>query len=193
MWRLSGHLSASRGQSATIAADMADVQTTTTALIASGSALAGALIGGSVTIVAEVLRGRGARGDRQRERQAALDDLQRQTLIDLQDALASWITTIGEIDFEYSQAQAAGRPFILTIGNSERARRELAERLTVHKLLGRVRDTTTREHGREVFQVGIDALAGSAAYEQLHARVEGFTRDAARFHEVLSAELRRYL
>ena len=61
------------------AATVADA-TTATALISGGSALLGALVGGGVTIVAEVLRARGTRAERERDRRVAVDDLQRETL-----------------------------------------------------------------------------------------------------------------
>jgi hypothetical protein len=161
-----------------------------TAFISGGSALLGVLIGGSVTIVAEVVRARGTRSERERDRRAALDDLQRQTLMGLQEAMATWVVTVAELDYQRGLAEGASRVFA---PSPDLLKRELTERLLVHRLLGQVRDPTTRDHGREVFRIGVDALAGGVAYQESHASVMSLETDLPLFDEVLGAELRRYL
>jgi len=83
------------------AATVADA-TTATALISGGSALLGALVGGGVTIAAEVLRARGTRAERERDRRVAVDDLQRETLMQLQDAMTKWAMTVDDVETAYT-------------------------------------------------------------------------------------------
>jgi hypothetical protein len=133
-----------------------------------------ALAGGAST---ELLRNRQSQAKDRQQRKQLRDDFQRQTLIDLQDALQSYVRGIGAaVHFDHMTDREHGKQFLLPDDLSDRIHE--AQVLTM-KLATRAVDDQTRAWISEVIEMGSAAVLPGTAEPQARMQELGETATEA--------------
>jgi hypothetical protein len=143
------------------------------------SALVPIVVGGVLTLAGgagtEWLRDRRAsirsREDRQEVRQGRRDDLQRETMIDLQDAVQRYVSAVGAaVHFdEMTQRKHA----VQTLLPDEMDAELHAAQVLVQKLATRVRDDDLRSWAREMVEEGTTAVLPHVEKPREHQKAMG--------------------
>jgi hypothetical protein len=143
------------------------------------SDLAPIVVGGALTLIGgagtEWLRDRRAtsRGakDREEVRQERRDDLERQTLIELQDALQGYVRGVAKaVHFDEMNQRQQGRQFLLPDGLSDEIH---AAQMMTAKLTSRVADEEIRDWIGDVIEQGIAATMPNPDHSRGHFEAMG--------------------
>lgn len=167
----------------------------TTALIAGIAVIAGTVSGGLIGLATERWRAGRETIQRVAERQAARDDLQRSTLLELQDAIGDWMVAVGSLEDWVRDAEVANKTWAELRGSplGEPQKAEQSARVRMLKLVERVRDDQLRGTINAFIERGITTILRSDSYEQFWAHYKRFIDSHQDANKALGIELRKLL
>jgi hypothetical protein len=164
----------------------------TTAIIAGAAVIAGTVSGGIVGLLTERWRAETDSVRRAADRRAALDDLQRTTLLEIQDATLNWLGTFSKFARDMTLAEA-NKPWGLGMVELETQREEVTARAQVLKLVERARDDGLRARLMAFTSAGVDAAIGAQSYPDFRSRYQSFLNLWPAASKALGVEIRKLL
>jgi LmbE family N-acetylglucosaminyl deacetylase len=164
----------------------------TTALIAGIAVIAGTMSGGLIGLATERWRADRETELRKAERQAARDDLQRTTFLDLQDTMVEWLSAMGGLEDVVDAAKAEMKPWA-EARHWGPAAAEHSSRQRMLKLVERVRDDQLRSLIKEFVDAGVETIFGSESYEHFGTNYAAFLAAWRGGNEALGTHLRKLM
>ena len=167
----------------------------TTALIAGIAVIAGTVSGGLIGFVTERWRAGRESELRKTERQAARDDLQRTTFLELQDTMVEWTSAMGALEDVVNAAKAAEMQWaeVNHLVHPEPGTTEHGARRRMLKLVERVRDDQVRSLIKVFVDAGAATSLRSESYEHFGTNYAAFLAAWQGGNEALGIHLRKLM